>query len=768
MTSQGEKAFRTIVVLLGGSGIAIQTLLLRELLILFGGNEFSLGAIIGNWLAAGALGALAGGRVARLRCRPSPLLALLTASLALLFPLTLLAVRLYRPLAGLPPDLALGIGQICLSSLLLLLPVGFVNGLLFVVACAAAGEESPPRSGAGRVYFLSTVGAIGGGLLTGFILVPLVSPFTTAALILLGHGLATLNYWGTRRRPVGPAGRTAALVTLLAGGLLLAGGGDRLHRLSLERQWEGKELLSWRNSPYQNIAVVGAAGGYTVYSDGLPLLALPDPDLAFVEEFAHLPLLAHPRPERLLLLGGDAGGLLGELLKHRSLRQIDCVELDPLLLATVREYALAAGRRELEEPRVRLIYEDGRRHLRETAERYDVVLLDRPLPRSLAENRFFTDEFFRLVRQRLRPGGILAVSAAGSLTYYGRELREANASLRATLRGIFPRVATVPGDVNIILASTEPAGDDLDATALAHRLRERGIVTGLITPAHLEYLLSREQRDWYETALRGERGEVNRDFSPRLLVHSLAHRTVLFSPALEPLLDRLSRLTLPAAAAPVMALTLAAGVAARRRRSAAIIWGVATTGFAGMVLELVLICAFQVFQGAMYQAAGLLITAFMGGLAGGSLLMTGAAAGEQDRCRLLGMEGGMLLLAAGMALGLSHAEIIPGATPLRVYGVIVPLLVAAGFLTGAEFPLAVRLTADDPGTEPAAAGAIYGADLLGGWLGGIVGGALLVQALGPAPACLLLALLKGGSWLVVRYGLRERSPENREGRTPRC
>jgi spermidine synthase len=240
----GRAALTAIILALGGSGIAAQTLLLRELLILFGGNEFSLGVIIGNWLVAGALGALAGGRFPRWSLRPAVMLPVLVSCFSLLIPLTVVMTRLYKPLAGISPDLGMGIGQIFLASLLLLLPVGFCNGLLFVVACALARECGGLRDNAGRVYFLSTVGSLAGGLLTGFLLIPLVTTLTASSLVLLLNGLACLRLWWALRTGGGRLGLAAAVMTLLAAVALLTGGGERLHRFSLSRQWQGKELLA--------------------------------------------------------------------------------------------------------------------------------------------------------------------------------------------------------------------------------------------------------------------------------------------------------------------------------------------------------------------------------------------------------------------------------------------------------------------------------------------------------------------------------------------
>jgi spermidine synthase len=122
---------------------------------------------------------------------------------------------------------------------------------------------------------------------------------------------------------------------------------------------------------------------------------------------------------------------------------------------------------------------------------------------------------------------------------------------------------------------------------------------------------------------------------------------------------------------------------------------------------------------------------------------------------MLGIEVGMTACAAGVALCLSQAGSVPTTTPLQAYILVIPLLVIAGFLTGAEFPLATRLCSHDDAGETGTAGYIYGADLLGGWIGGVAGAALLAPVLGLPSTCLLLTLLKGGSWLVLRTGLRK-------------
>ena len=89
------------------------------------------------------------------------------------------------------------------------------------------------------------------------------------------------------------------------------------------------------------------------------------PNIATVEELAHFPLLAHPAPRTVLVVGGGAGGVLAEILKHETVSRIDYVEIDPLLLGTIRDFPTPLTAGELASPRVRLHFGDARLFLRQ-------------------------------------------------------------------------------------------------------------------------------------------------------------------------------------------------------------------------------------------------------------------------------------------------------------------------------------------------------------------------------------------------------------------
>jgi spermidine synthase len=758
------------ILVLGISGLVAQLLLLRELLITFLSNELSIGIILANWLLLEAAGAFLGGRIiGKVRWRVA-FFAALTVLFSLCLPLCLYLARTWKVLMGLGSGEGLGLHQMFLASLLILLPVSLTHGALFSVACRVYADLSGRvASGIGRVYFLETMGTLAGGVLFTWLLVTSLTSFQTALGVSLVNFAALTWLLFPFRGPGGIAGKPSpserflmalsTVLLLLAVWALVGPGGGWAQRYSVAKQWRPHRVIHYQNSVYGNVTVVEKEGEYTFFSDGVPVITVPTPDVIFAEEFTHLPMLFHSRPVEVLVISGGAGGVLGELLKH-PVEKVDYAELDPLILKLVKRFPTDITASELGDPRVRVRYRDGRLYLRESSSRYDLILLGLSDPQDLQVNRFFTREFFHLAQSRLRGDGILAFSLPGSTTYMGPELRDLNACLVNTLNDVFPHVRVLPGDgFNLFLASP---GRDLSRAggdALAGRLGESGVKTSFLNPFNLSLKLDRRRAAWFEESLAGATERTNGDFEPLGVFYSLSHWNAQFSRRLQGLYAAAGRLSFPLAAAFLVLAAVPLLAAARRGRPAGvgIVLAIGSTGLAGMILALALIFTFQALYGVVFFWVGLLVTAFMGGTAAGSFMVTR---------RLEGLEGGtslFLKVEAAMVLFSAALPLIffilkpwlerPGlAVATRLLFLVLSFL--AGLLIGCEFPLAGKIYLGYSQDVGGAAGLLYGADLLGGWVGGIAGGVILLPVLGLLETGLLLALLKMISLLTVAAGAR--------------
>ncbi len=747
---------KAAIAVMGAGGIMAEVLLLRELLVSFFGNELTIGVILGNWLILEAAGAFFLGRTAERPTRRLEVYVLLQLIFALSLPLALLLTRIFKYLILATPGEGLGFLPVFYLSFFILLPVSLSHGALFSYSCKLyAGNEGDKAAAAGRVYLLETLGAILGGLLITFLLIPHLTSFEIVLGVGLANGivsLALLGPSGSLRWAHPPWLRLSSLVVAGVFLVLLVGPLARgIHQASLKFIWPGLEVIHYENSIYSNLAVTRQGEQFTFYTDGIPVIVAPHPDVAFLEDLVHFSLLSQERPETVLILSGGAGGMIREILKH-PVKTIDYVELDPMLLKLLRRYPTGVTEGELTDGRVRIHYADGRFFLRNTPARFDVIFMGIPSPQDLQTNRFFSREFFASVRTRLNDPGLLVIALPGSLTYLSPELKNLNGCILDTLKSVFSEVQIIPGDTNIYLASVSPLGA-LKDEVLARRLQERGIETSLVGGPYLAYRLQERWQKWFHEAMKEQTIRINSDFRPLGVYFGLAYWNALFSPSslkyFRWFQDKTLALFLGLAFLSLLGL---AGLFVSKPTVSlyAIPFAVFTSGLADMMLTLAVIFSFQILFGYLYYQIGLLLTIFLAGTAAGSFLATRRI---EKRGRIFPVfiksEAAFIVFALLFPLILaapSHELAGPFVFAL-LYLFLLWAAFTAGALVGLQFPLAMKLYLD---ISPKAgvgqvSGILYGADLGGGFLGGLAGGVLLLPLLGLKDTCLLLAFVKTGS-----------------------
>jgi spermidine synthase len=735
---------RLALAAVGFTSVIAQVVLIRELAAVFYGNELIFGLILAVWLLWVAAGAWGAGRPARRDAKALAAAAL--ALLAFLLPLQIVLARALRLILGTTPGAYVGLGATAWSiALLLALPC-----LLFGAAFTLGARMLIDTGGtAGQAYAWESAGAVAGGALFSFLLVHTLNPFQ----IVLGLGAVNLlvvagviSNWGrvlvgaASRRRLSSGNRQQELaptkfapevrrtftwvicgLAVLLLGLALATG-QALNRGTLRWQWP--DLVFARDTPYGRLAVSARDGQRVFLENGLLMFETQG---TFPEEVAHFPLLEHPHPRRVLLIGGGVAGDLREVLKH-PVEAVQYVELDPALIEAGRELLPPADAEVLADSRVSIAYMDGRLFVKEAGNRqsYDVVILDLPEPSTGQLNRFYTVEFFREVRQILKPGGVFSLGLPSAENYWSPELARRNASVYNALRAVFPSVVVLPGTHNFFLCSDRALSHD--PALLSSRLQERGIGNRWVTDSYITYIFTTDRFAQVQQQLADEAGvKLNRDLAPVCYYYSMVLWLSLFYSGLGrffyvPFLDSLLWLV-------VLAVLVAASLKLIRR---ATIPGVtALTGFAEMTLEVVILLAFQALHGYVYQQVSLLVAAFMAGLALGAILAGRLFGGaSEDK-----ITRGLRLTQAALAV---TAFLLPSLLSLSLAGLLFPLLlVLIGVLGGLQFPLAVALSGGKPGQ---ATGLIYGADLLGGCVGALLGGILLVPLLGVSGACYAVGL----------------------------
>lgn len=751
--------------LCGAVGIIIQVILARELLVLFQGNELTIGVVLALWLLLEAAGAMAA-RWGRETHNMNRFLVLLGLSL-LSLPLSLVLVRVLRDLVGINFGQAFTLQQLLQGTFLALAPACVLHGALFTAACRAFGSVTGSHAqAAGRVYVAETLGTLLGAAALAGVLSWGWTSFRIIGILMVATACAGVAAACSARsvkiRCLAGPGLTFAMALLVLG-FVVSPLYSQLHHASLRRQWGGEEIQLHRDTIYGSITVLQRQDQSTVYYDGSSLLTVPYPDLEYAETLAHLALLFHEAPGNVLILSGGLGGLLNEVQKH-PVRTIDYVELDPGLLEVLKALQSPLIQQELADPRLRSVYMDGRLFIKNADTNYDVIITGVGEPTTLQVNRLYTQEFFAEARQALRDDGLLVITSPGSATHLGRELLPLNRSLYATLQSVFPHVRVIPGHWNLFLASADPALAAATAEQLHQRLQDRELTTALFSPAFVRYKLNPDRWQPFveQIAARGDI-RLNTDDHPASVFYALRHWGAVMWPELERWEMWLAdHWYVPAAAVSILAILIvfwlggarAGSGRAARAVSGATVWLVLTTGAAGMSLDLLILFAFQSAHGYVYQAMALLIAVFMAGAAWGGWLGLHRL-GRMGGSALLAVELLLVAFLLGLPLCLHLGSVHPLAFLL--------LSLAAGVLTGCQFPLTVELL----GTvgQRNSGGLVYGVDLLGGCVGGLGAAVIWVPLWGISSTAWILAAVKLTSVLFLAAALRyiHRQQKGRDG-----
>ncbi len=756
-SSTGRIPVASAMWVMGFTFVIAQVLAVREFLILFQGNELSIGIILGNWLLFEALGSYLAGRRADRSGDPVRSFAGLQALASLLLPLTVLAIRLSRPLFGISPWESMSPLQVWGISALVLAPLGLCDGAEFSYGCRAFARFLREKTrAAGKVYILEAVGSVFGGFVFTYLLVGRVHVFSIALMVGLLNGVSASVLLFARPAGEASPGRAGVrkafgLAVLIAiTFLLLSPAGDRLQFQASQMRWKGLDLTDSADSVYGNISVFKQGEQFTFFQNGIPAITVPFPDTTAVEEFVHLSLLAHPDPKSVLFLGGGLGGALAEALKH-PVEALFYTEMDPLVIRMVEKYSTPLTESELGDPRILVRQVDGRRFAQSTGQRFDAVLVHVPDATTLLLNRFFTREFFESIQRRLLPAGILAMTLPGSTSYMGEEAILLNRCVLDTLRQVFSHTRIIPGERNLLLASKETHLENLSPDTLADRMVGRNLSASVVSPYYLGYKMDPDKAAWMAGELaKAKDVRINRDFSPALLHYFLTYRNAQIHPEWRDRVLELGRIGFRAfcLALVVFCAPFMVWFAARKgRRNAALGFAVFSTGFVGMTMEIVLILSFQALYGHIYHWVGILVSSFMGGLALGAFLINRRTDDEtgQDFRTFLNLETGIVFLVAIACIGF---WLLPSWNVQGPWGsgllraLFAGFSVMSGLLVGCEFPLANREILKQRGDLSRVAGRLYGLDLAGAWLGTMLVSTLLVPLIGILHTLFLIVLLK--------------------------
>ncbi|HEX5443114.1 MAG TPA: fused MFS/spermidine synthase, partial [Pirellulales bacterium] len=218
---------------------------------------------------------------------------------------------------------------------------------------------------------------------------------------------------------------------------------DRYHYRLKQVAYQGR-------TAFQNVLIADTYNfGRVLVLDGA-IQSSSDDEKLYHELLVQPAMLRHPDPRQVLIIGGGEGATLREVLVHRSVQSATMVDLDREVVELCREHLRRWHQGAFDDPRARLVFDDGRKFVAAADDLYDVVIIDvvDMLDNGPAQ-ALYTRQFYELLRGRLRPGGLLVVQG---LEFSFLDDKQ-HVALSRTLRAVFPEVHSYRVHVPSFLAS---------------------------------------------------------------------------------------------------------------------------------------------------------------------------------------------------------------------------------------------------------------------------------------------------------------------------
>lgn len=687
--------FVYLLFLLGAVTIISQVIFIREFMSVLAGNELVLGIIMSVWMLLTGWGALAG------RQNVPALFSFQRGVRMLIFlafiPVILIGLIYFLKYLLFPPGTIAGLGTALAGALILLFPVCFLSGYLFT-AFSTILSASANKNRIGSAYAYESLGSLAGGVLFSIILgrylnsIQILGLMTSAVIIIC----ISINGRGFTKK---------TLFFLTAGVLLPV-----VIFISKPDNWLKKILLPNQNiilnksTRYGNLVITEQAGQLNFYENNY--LQFYTENMMANEEAVHFAMARHDKPEKVLLISGGIAGMIKEIMKY-DVEKVTYLETNPEVFLHWKNHLIEQKDGDC----IEIVRSDIRSFLSGTKEVYDVILINLPAPSTIGYNRFYTYEFFKIIKQHCNNLTVVCTNLPSTVNYPEENALEINSSLWKTMGMHFKNLLLVPGEKNYFLAS-----DTILTKNITDIIFRRGIETEYVNQYYFDDNLL-DMRSSSIVSQFNPHSKINRDFKPYIFVKQSHHWLSQFN------INYWFIIVIPA----LLFLFFFF-------KQDAVTIGLYTGGFTAASLEIVMMLAFQIFVGSIYLASAFFFSAFMGGLFAGSYLKT-----TEVRSGLINhyykLQFGLALFAMILPFLINVTDYFSGyAIFIRLIFFILVFILAFG--VGFEFNLASKL----PQREfSMISGINYSTDLAGSAFGAFLTSLFLLPVLGLVSTCLIIA-----------------------------
>jgi predicted membrane-bound spermidine synthase len=704
MNISSSLKIKILLFLLGTITMVFQIIFIREFISAMDGNELIIGIVMTNWLLITGLGAYTASKInfkKQLSGENSLLLILLS-----IIPLITIALLYLLKYLAIPEGIIISLIVSFLLSAIVLFPSCFLSGIIFTNLSASL-SLSEDKNLISKAYSTESLGSLTGGLIFSLILGKYFNSYQITGII---AGISIIVYSALFLEKTFIKKALLLIIGISVPLIIFVFNPDLQIRKLL---FPNQEIIVSKSTPYSNVTLTRQAGQTNIYENN-SLLFYSDNNITN-EEAVHYVMPQHDNPKRVLLISGIISGMIPEVLKY-NIESVCCSETNPDI---IRLWKIHTDNNHLDD-KVLFIESDIRKWLSVSNIQFDIILINLPPPSTLGLNRFYTDEFFSLLKKHCNKESIICTSLPSSANYAGPNALSMNSCLWLTLNKNFKNIKLITGEKNYFIASD----NDLHKN-ITQPIKAKGIETLYVNENYINDSLLNMRSKVLSDQL-DLKADINKDFNPVLFSKQTGIWLSYFGT------NYYILIAIPLVLFIIFFLTLKP-----------VTLGLYTGGFTASSLEIIMMMAYQVYFGSLYLDTALFFAVFMSGLALGSRIKIKAKRNNYKKIYSLVQ----FLIALTSLLILCFILLFKHIPQENFFSRVIfyiPVTILS-ILVGYEFNIASFLM---KGNYSRSSGIIYSSDLLGSALGALISVIFIIPKIGLIAGCISIALLNISSGII--------------------
>ncbi|HNW89902.1 MAG TPA: hypothetical protein PKN48_09585 [Bacteroidales bacterium] len=689
---------RINIFLLGFNTVVIQLVVLRELFSVFSGNELLTGLVMSCWFLFTGSGALL---IKFIKCKFNYFLSLLLLTIPLLLTALLLLAFTYYKNQLFQPGVMQGPLEIFYVIAAVLFPVCLLSGAAFTVFVSISSGDKNEIS---KFYAVESLGSIISGALFSFVLIRFFDGYQVISMIAAINAFVMIALLTISRKKWVLVINVIILLSLV--GVLT---NTAIKNIALGKLFPGQSVVESVENEFGKLIVTKGSGQYNLYENG-SLINTGNNEIAN-EEAVHYAMVQRPDAKSVLQVSGNIGHTEKEIRKY-PVSRIDFVDINKELCDLEKKYFSAVTTAGIDQH-----FQDPGIFIGKTKNTFDVVLLNTPEPLYAQTNRYYTQEFFELLKKHMNKNAVVGLGLPGVENYMNRSSAQLNSSIYNTLKTVFGNVTIIPGNKLFFIASDGPL-----TTNIAAAINQCGVDNLYVNEYYLDDVLLKQKSDLILSKFYPD-APVNHDFRPITYYYGLQFWLSYYHVSLMvPLI--------------VVCVTLLLFLIFLKPVNISLLAG----GFTASSVEMLIIVAFQALYGFVYAQLGIIFTLFMAGLFTGAYII--AKKVKADYRHFIGLQ--ITLAIFLMLFWLVINYMIHYSLVLKYLLYLFIFMQAC--ITGTQFALATKLK-DQANTV--IAGNSYGIELFGSAGGALLITSLVVPLLGVSSTLIALAVFNAVAIMIM-------------------